>query len=71
MAATNAVHVLAGGCNQIGRLTAICHSRGGQLWRTAVVDEEVQNLEEKTLYLLQHFLSLVARLSKSTIGFQD
>jgi hypothetical protein len=35
-----------------------------------VVDEEVQNLEEKALHLLQHFLPLVARLSKSTIGFQ-
>jgi hypothetical protein len=37
----------------------------------AVVDEEVENLEEKALHLLQHFLPLVARLSKSTIGFQD
>jgi hypothetical protein len=36
----------------------------------AVVDEEVENLEKKALHLLQHFLPLVARLSKSTIGFQ-
>jgi hypothetical protein len=42
---------------------------GGQPWRTAVVDEEVVNLEEKALHLLQHPLSLVARFSKSTIGF--
>jgi hypothetical protein len=39
-------------------------------WRTAVVDEEVDNLEEKALHLLQHFLLLVACFSKSTIGFQ-
>jgi hypothetical protein len=39
-------------------------------WRTAVVDEEVENLEEKALHLLQHFLPLVARVSKSSIGFQ-
>jgi hypothetical protein len=36
----------------------------------AVVDEEVQNLEEKALHLLQYFLPLVARLSKSIIKFQ-
>jgi hypothetical protein len=30
----------------------------------------VENLEKKALHLLQHFLSLVARLSKSTIRFQ-
>jgi hypothetical protein len=36
----------------------------------AVVDEEVQYLEEKALHLLEHFLFLVTRLSKSTIGFQ-
>jgi hypothetical protein len=36
----------------------------------AVVDEEVENLEEKALHLVQHFLPLVARFSKSTIGFQ-
>jgi hypothetical protein len=34
-----------------------------------VVEEEVQNLEEKALHLLQNFLPLVACLSKSTIGF--
>jgi hypothetical protein len=38
-------------------------------WWTAVVDEEVENLEEKALHLVQHFLPLVARISKSTIGF--
>jgi hypothetical protein len=43
---------------------------GSRPWRTAVVDEEVQNLEEKALHLLQHFLPLVARLSKFVIGFQ-
>jgi hypothetical protein len=43
---------------------------GGRPWRTAVLDEEVGNLEEKALHLLQHFLPLVARSSKSTIGFQ-
>jgi hypothetical protein len=43
---------------------------GGWLWRTAVVDEEVQNLQEKALHLLQHLLPLVARLSKSVIEFQ-
>jgi hypothetical protein len=37
----------------------------------AVVDEEVENLEEKALYLLQYFLLLVAHVSKSTIGFQS
>jgi hypothetical protein len=37
----------------------------------AVVDEEVQNLQEKALHLLQHFLPLVACLSKSIIEFQD
>jgi hypothetical protein len=44
--------------------------RGGRPWRMAVVDEEVENLKEKALHLLQHFLPLVAHLSKSTIGFQ-
>jgi hypothetical protein len=39
-------------------------------WRTAVVDEEVDNLDEKALHLLQHFLPLVACFLKSTIGFQ-
>jgi hypothetical protein len=42
---------------------------GGRPWRTAVVDEEMENLEEKALHLLQHFLPLVARFWKSTIGF--
>jgi hypothetical protein len=28
---------------------------GGRPWQTAVVDEEVENLEEKALHLLQHF----------------
>jgi hypothetical protein len=44
--------------------------RGGWPWWTAVVDEEVQNLQEKALHLLQHLLPLVARLSKSVIEFQ-
>jgi hypothetical protein len=48
------------------RWTAMADGR----WPTAVVDEEVENLEEKALHLLQHFLLLVARSSKSTIGFQ-
>jgi hypothetical protein len=39
-------------------------------WRTVVVDEEVDNLEEKALHLLQHFLPLVACFLKSSIGFQ-
>jgi hypothetical protein len=43
---------------------------GGRPWQTAVVDEEVENLEEKALHLLQHFLPLVACFSKFTIGFQ-
>jgi hypothetical protein len=34
-----------------------------------VVDEEVENLEEKALHLLEHFLPLVARISKSVIEF--
>jgi hypothetical protein len=34
-----------------------------------MLDEEMENLEEKALHLLQHFLFLVARFSKSTIGF--
>jgi hypothetical protein len=39
--------------------------------RMAVVDEDVQNLQEKALHLLQHLLPLVARLLKSVIEFQD
>jgi hypothetical protein len=70
MATTDAVHVPSGGRNQIGRLTAVCHGWDRWLWRTAVVDEEVQNLQEKALHLLQHLLLLVARLSKSIIEFQ-
>jgi hypothetical protein len=68
-AATDAVHVPLDNRHQIGWLTAVCRGRGGRPWRTAVVEEEVQNLEEKALHLFQHFLPLVARLSKSTIGF--
>jgi hypothetical protein len=49
---------------------AMADGRSGWPWWMAVVDEEVENLEEKALHLLQHFLPLVARLSKSTIGFQ-
>jgi hypothetical protein len=70
MAVTNAVCVRSGGLDQIERLTAVWRGRGGWLCRTAVVDEEVENLEEKALHLLQHFLPLVARVSKSTIGIQ-
>jgi hypothetical protein len=75
MAMTNAVRVPSGGRNH-GRppwpwRTAMEDGHGGWPWRTAVVDEEVENLEEKALHLLQHFLPLVARLSKSVIEFQD
>jgi hypothetical protein len=69
-AVTDAVHVPSGGRNQIGQLTAVCRGRGGRPRRTAVVDEEVQNLQEKALHLFQHFLPVVARLSKSVIEFQ-
>jgi hypothetical protein len=48
----------------------VADGRGGWPWRTAVVDEEVQNFQEKALHLLQHLLPLVARLSKSVIEFQ-
>jgi hypothetical protein len=69
-AATDVVRVLSGGRNQIGRLTAVRRGRSGRPGRTTMVDEEVQNLQEKALHLLQHFLPLVARLSKSVIEFQ-
>jgi hypothetical protein len=69
-AATDAVRVPLGGRNQIRWLTAVRRGRGGWLWRMAVVDEEVQNLQEEALHLLQHFLLLVACLSKSVIEFQ-
>jgi hypothetical protein len=68
MAATDAVRIPLGSRDQIGRLTAVC--RLPWPWRTAMVDEQVENLKEKAPYLLQHFLPLVACLSKSTIGFQ-
>jgi hypothetical protein len=66
MAVTGAVRIPSGGRHQIRWLTAVRHGRGGQPWWK----EEVQNLEEKALHLLQRFIALVARLSKSTIGFQ-
>jgi hypothetical protein len=69
MAMTDAVRVPSGGRNQIGRFTAIRHGHPPRPWRTAVVDEEVQNLQEKVLHLLQHLLPLVARLLKSVIEF--
>jgi hypothetical protein len=69
-AATVAVRVPSGGRNQIGRPTAVHRDRPPLMWRTAVVDEEVQNFQEKALHLLQHLLPLVARLSKSVIEFQ-
>jgi hypothetical protein len=67
----DAVRVPLGGRDQIRRLTAVHRGRGGRPWRMAVVDEEVEILEEKVVHLLQHFLPLVAHLSKSTIEFED
>jgi hypothetical protein len=69
-AAMDAVRVPSSGRNQIRRLMAVRHGHPPWPRRTAVVEEEVQNLEEKALHLFQHFLPLVACLSKSTIGFQ-
>jgi hypothetical protein len=69
-ATTDAIRVPSGGRNQIRRPTAVRRGHGGRPWRTAMVDEEVQNLQEKALHLLQHLLPLVARLLKSVIEFQ-